>query len=60
MKKVLDKLTKTQLIISAIIGLILAVALGSRAIDTGSYWEYLGTLVVLVLSGRLLAHAFKK
>ena len=44
--------------------LIMAVAylLGSRALDTGSWWQYLGTLVLVVLSIRFLFRAgkFKK
>lgn len=51
---------KQTLIVSAAAGLILAYALGSRAIDTGSYWEYLGCLVFLALAVRLLIRAFKK
>jgi hypothetical protein len=42
-----------------IIGLILAYALVSRAIDTGSYWQYLGTFLLLALSVKLFIRSFK-
>lgn len=50
---------KTRLAL-AIIGLVLAYALGTRAIDTGSYWQYFGCLVFIVLSIRLIMRSFKK
>ena len=51
---------RPTLIFSGVVGLILAYAIGSRAIDTGSYWQYLGCLVFLALSIKLLARAFKR
>ncbi|HSX46661.1 MAG TPA: hypothetical protein VLF87_01575 [Patescibacteria group bacterium] len=42
-----------------IVGLVLAYLLITRAFDTGSYWEYLGTLVLAVLGIRLIVKAFK-
>jgi uncharacterized membrane protein len=33
-----------------IAGLVIAYLLVSRAIDTGSWWEYLGALVFLILA----------
>ena len=52
--------TKVKLTVLAVIGLILTYAFGTRAIDTGSYWQYLGCAVFLVLSIRLLQRAFRK
>jgi predicted tellurium resistance membrane protein TerC len=46
-------------LIGGIIGLILAYALVSRAIDTGSYWQYLGTFLLLILSIKLFIRTFR-
>ena len=46
-------------IVGAIIGLILAYALVSRAIDTGSYWQYLGTFLLIILTIKLFIRSFK-
>jgi hypothetical protein len=51
---------RVLLVAQAAIGLILAYALASRAIDTGSYWQYFGTLVILALSVKLFVRAIKK
>lgn len=45
---------------AAVVGLVLSYAFASRAIDTGSYWHYLASLVFLVLSIKLAAQAVKK
>ncbi len=37
--------------------LLLAYAIGSRALDTGSYWEYLGCVVALAFSIKFIVHA---
>jgi hypothetical protein len=47
-------------LLSALIGLVLSYNLGTRAIDTGSYWQYLGCLVFLGLSISLIIGTFKK
>lgn len=61
MKKVIDTAKQQpRLFAKGVIGLILAYALGSRAIDTGSYWQYLGCLVFAFLGVKLLVRAFKK
>ena len=50
--------TRSGLVASSVVGLILTYFLGSRAIYTGSYWQYLGTLILLTLSVKLLVKAF--
>lgn len=45
---------------SAVAGLLLAYAFVSRALDTGSYWQYLAGLAFLVLSVKLGVRAIKK
>jgi len=50
--------TRNRLIVSGVVGLILTYFLGSRAIYTGSYWQYFGTLILLALSVKLLVKAF--
>jgi hypothetical protein len=57
--KKLNNKQKSQ-ILGAAAGLVLAYALASRAIDTGSWWEYFGGFVFVLLSGNLLKRAFKK
>lgn len=42
-----------------LIELILAYVAASRAIDTGSWWEYLAAFVLLVGAGRNLVHLIK-
>lgn len=51
--------TKPARISAGVIGLILAYLLGSRGLDTGSWWQYLGTFLLLALSIRLIMKAFK-
>lgn len=48
------------LIIAGILGIFLAYLEASRAIDTGSYWEYLFTLIILVISIRFLIRSFHR
>lgn len=48
-----------NLAIAGLVGLILAYIVGSRALDTGSYWEYLFTVVVLVVSIRLFIRSLR-
>ncbi len=52
--------TKPARIAIGITGLLLTYVLGSRALDTASWWQYGGTLLLLVLSIRLIVKAFKK
>ncbi len=47
-------------ILMGLLGLLLAYGLGSRAFDTGSWWQYFGTLLLLVLSVRLIGRAFRR
>lgn len=56
MEKVLR--SRSGLVVSGIIGVALVYLLGSRAVYTGSYWQYLGTLIVLVLTVKLFVKAF--
>ena len=42
-----------------VILLVLSYALGSRALDTGSYWEYLGCLVALIFSIKFIVRAIR-
>ncbi len=39
-----------------VVGLVLVYLLVTRAIDTGSLWQYTGAILLLVLSIRLLKH----
>jgi hypothetical protein len=46
-------------IVIAAVGLVLAYFLVTRAFDTGSWWQYFGTILLLVLSIRLIIKALK-
>lgn len=50
---------RVALSVSGLIGLGLAFGLMTRALSTGSYWQYLGTLALLVLSIRLFVNAVR-
>ncbi len=52
------KMTKPVAIIATFIGFGLAFALLTRALTTGSYWQYTGVLLLLVLSVRLVIRTF--
>lgn len=52
--------SRHTLFLAAGVALILAYAFISRALDTGSYWQYLGGLVFLVSTVKLFVRAFKK
>lgn len=41
------------------IGVFLGCALFVRAFDTGSWWQYLGSLILFTLAGRLILRSFK-
>jgi hypothetical protein len=52
--------SRRALFVHAAAGLVLAYAFASRAIDTGSLWHYLGSLVFLVLSIKLVIRAVER
>ncbi len=52
--------SRAALIIEAVVALILSYAAGSRALDTGSYWEYLACVVFLGFGIKFIAHVFRK
>lgn len=56
----MDKILHNRgtLILGGVIGIILIYLLGSRAVYTGSYWQYLGTFLLLVLTVKLFVKAF--
>lgn len=43
----------------SIIGLLLAYLLVSRALDTGSWWQYFGSFLLVFLAIRLIAGNIK-
>ncbi|GAC1390616.1 MAG: hypothetical protein NVSMB46_00710 [Candidatus Saccharimonadales bacterium] len=43
-----------------IVGMFLVYALGSRALDTGSYWEYLFTILMVIISVKVLFRVMKR
>lgn len=51
--------SRTSLLFMGVIGLFLAYLLILRAFDTGSYWQYLGTLILLVLGIKLIIRGIK-
>lgn len=51
--------SRPALLLAGIAGLFLAYLLVTRAFDTGSYWQYLGTILLLILGIRLIVRAFK-
>jgi hypothetical protein len=48
-----------QIAIAGFVGLILTYIVGSRALNTGSYWEYLFTVVLVVVSIRLFIRSIR-
>ena len=46
--------TRYQLLIMAVLSLIVAYIIGSRAIDTGSLWQY-GLAIILLITGMKFA-----
>jgi putative Mn2+ efflux pump MntP len=52
--------TKTSTFVFGVLGLIFSYAFISRAFDTGSFWQYLGSILFLVLGVKLLIRSFKK
>jgi hypothetical protein len=51
--------SRSSLLIGGIAGLVLAYLVASRAIDTGSWWEYLGTALIVIFSIRALMRSRK-
>ena len=45
--------------LASLVFLGLTYVIGSRALDTGSYWEYLGTLISLILAIKFIVQLFK-
>jgi hypothetical protein len=47
------------LVIGGVIGILLTYEIISRALNTGSYWEYLFGLIILILSIRLFIRSIR-
>lgn len=45
--------------LGGVFGFVLAYAFISRAFSTGSYWQYLGFFVFMILGFRLIVRSFK-
>lgn len=58
-KTAAKQVNKTTTALGGILGLVLSYAFISRAFSTGSYWQYLGFLVFLILGIKLLVRTFK-
>jgi predicted tellurium resistance membrane protein TerC len=43
-----------------VVGVVLGYFFVTRAIDTGSWWEYLGTVIFTVLGVKLIIRAVKQ
>lgn len=52
--------SRPALLLMACVGVVLAYLLVSRAFDTGSYWQYLGTLILTILSIRLFVRGLQR
>ena len=51
--------SRTARIAAGVIGLVLAYATVTRAIDTGSLWQYFITILLLILSVHLIVRGIK-
>jgi hypothetical protein len=51
--------TSKNLAVGGLIGLILFYIIGSRALDTGSYWEYLYSLIIIIITIRLFIRSLR-
>jgi hypothetical protein len=51
--------TPRNLVIGGVIGLILFYIVISRALDTGSYWEYFFALAIIIISIRLFIRSIR-
>lgn len=52
--------TRSASALMGTVGIVLAYLLLTRAFDTGSWWQYFGTVILLTLSVRLIIHAARK
>lgn len=52
--------TKKISIPTSLVLLLLSYIIFSRALDTGSYWEYLGGLTALILFIKVFIRSFRK
>ncbi len=52
--------SRRALVVKTIIGLGLAYLAFSRALNTGSYWEYLAGAIFLGLAIKFIVHLFKR
>ena len=48
-----------KLALAGFVGIVLTYFVASRALDTGSYWEYLLTVVLLIISIRLFIRSIR-
>ena len=51
--------TRPALLAMGVAGLVLGYLLLTRALDTASGWQYLGTFVLVILGTRLMARGLK-
>ena len=59
-KASLKQQNRTTTALGGVLGVVLAYAFLSRGFSTGSYWQYLGAVVFLVLGIKLFVRTFKK
>jgi len=59
-KVVIFAQTKRGLILQSAVSLALSYAFISRAIDTGSLWQYLVGLILLIMAGKFFIRTLKK
>lgn len=52
--------SRPVLLLAGVVGVVLAYLLATRAIDTGSWWQYFGCLLFLVLGIKLIIRAVRK
>ena len=52
--------TKPGFVLSGLAALVAAYILGSRAIDTGSWWQYSGTVLLFAFAVNRVAKAIRK
>lgn len=48
-----------KLALAGLVGIVLTYFVASRALNTGSYWEYLLTVVLLIISIRLFIRSIR-
>lgn len=55
-----DQFTSPAVLVGVgVVGLVLGGSLATRAFDTGSWWQYLGAILLFTLSVRLFKRAIK-